>query len=123
MFAAFCVKWSKPPYIARKKVIEDKANGPAIEDDLKSIISGIILYDPKGESKQTRLEAAAVYVQSGNIYLPDPCLGKPWVNDFVEEVTVFPNGANDDQVDTFSQAILNMKGMRGSSIVGALTGR
>ena len=30
----------------------------------------------------------------------------PWVNDFIEECAVFPNGAHDDQVDAMTQALL-----------------
>jgi predicted phage terminase large subunit-like protein len=116
-------KYSQAPLITRRKYIEDAANGPAIEDELKHDIPGIILWNTKGESKVTRLEAVAGYAQSGNIYLPDPVkTNKPWVNDFVEEIASFPNGANDDQVDSFTQAILNLS-KRGGGLVGSLTAR
>jgi len=29
----------------------------------------------------------------------------PWVNDFIEECSAFPNAAHDDQVDTMTQAL------------------
>jgi predicted phage terminase large subunit-like protein len=115
-------KYSKPPLITRKKFIEDAANGPAIQDDLKHTIPGIILWSTKGESKLSRLEAVAGYVQSGNVYIPDPNLipaASVWVNDFVEEVANFPNVTNDDQVDSFTMALLNMT-KRGGGLVGSL---
>lgn len=33
-------------------------------------------------------------------------LHAPWVNDFIEECSTFPNGAHDDQVDAMTQALL-----------------
>ena len=93
------------------KVIEDKANGTAVIDTLKKEITGLIPFNPKG-SKIERANAVSPMVESGNVYLP---IYKPWTQDFVEELTSFPNGANDDQVDMFTQAMLRLdkhKGLR-----------
>ncbi len=51
-----------------------------------------------------RAVASAPYAQAGNLYLPNPTIA-PWINDYVEEFAVFPNGSNDDQVDATTQAI------------------
>ena len=88
---------------ARAKLIEDKANGPAVIQMLKNEISGLIPVNPDG-GKVVRATAASPEVEAGNIYLPDPSIAA-WVHDFVEEAAAFPNGLNDDQVDCFSQAI------------------
>jgi predicted phage terminase large subunit-like protein len=93
------------------KVVEDKANGTAVIDTLKKEITGLIPFNPKG-SKIERANAVSPMVESGNVYLP---VYKPWTQDFVEELTSFPNGANDDQVDMFTQAMLRLdkhKGLR-----------
>lgn len=92
-------KWPQ----ARAKLIEDKANGPAVIQMLRNQIPGLIPVNPDG-GKIVRAAAASPEVESGNVYLPDPSIA-PWIHDFVEEAAAFPNGLNDDQVDCFSQAI------------------
>lgn len=92
-------KWPQ----ARAKLIEDKANGPAVIQMLKREISGLIPVNPDG-GKIVRAAAASPDVEAGNVFLPDPSIA-PWVHDFVEEAAAFPNSVNDDQVDCFSQAI------------------
>ncbi|NGP45981.1 phage terminase large subunit [Bacillaceae bacterium SIJ1] len=88
---------------AKSKLIEDKANGPAVIQMLKREITGLIPVNPEG-GKVVRAQAVSPEVEAGNVYLPDPTIA-PWINDFVEETASFPNGANDDQVDGMSQAL------------------
>lgn len=88
---------------ARAKVIEDKANGPAIISMLRKKVSGVIAYTPK-DSKEARASAIAPYVEAGDVLLPAAKLA-PWVGAFVDECAAFPNGAHDDQVDGMSQAL------------------
>lgn len=88
---------------ARAKLVEDKANGPAVIATLKREIPGLIAVEPQG-SKEARAAAVSPDIEAGNVYLPDPSIA-PWVHDFVEECAAFPNGANDDQVDAMTQAL------------------
>lgn len=90
--------------LARAKLVEDRANGPAVISVLKREISGLIPVSPK-ESKESRLAAVSPQFEAGNVYFPDPSIA-PWVHDLVEELVTFPNGANDDQVDATTQALL-----------------
>ena len=83
------------------KLVEDKANGPAVIQSLKHEISGLIEVNPEG-GKMSRAAAVSPEVEAGNWYLPHPGIA-PWVLDFVEECASFPNGAHDDQVDAWSQ--------------------
>jgi len=92
-------KWPQ----AKAKLVEDKANGSAVIDLLKREISGLIPINPQG-GKVVRATAIAPYIEAGNVYLPDPSIA-PWAHDLVEEFSAFPNGANDDQVDSASQSI------------------
>lgn len=101
-------KWPK----AKRKLIEDKANGTAVIQMLQREISGLIPVEPEG-GKEARANAVSPEVESGNVYLPDP-EGAPWVNDFVEEASAFPNGANDDQVDGMTQALNRLGGKKES---------
>ena len=104
-FIALSAKWPK----AHRKLVEDKANGPAIIASLKDTISGIVPITPK-ESKQARANAVTTFWEAGNVFLPHPDLA-PWVNrDFIPELLRFPTDAHDDQVDAMTQALNDLKG-------------
>ena len=94
------VKMSKkyPQCIA--KLVEDKANGPAIMRLLRGKISGIIAVSVKG-SKEARLHSVAPTIEAGDVYIPEGAMGDA----LIEEVGTFPNSAFNDQVDTLSQAL------------------
>lgn len=94
--------------LAMRKLVEDKANGPAIIDSLKKDIPGLIPVEPDG-SKLARAHAVTAQWESGNVWLPHPDIA-PWVTDFVEELTTFPAGANDDRVDAMTQALRYLYG-------------
>lgn len=91
---------------AYTKLVEDKANGAATEDQLKKDIPGVILVDPKG-GKISRANAVTPFLRAGNVLLPKASV-KPWVANFVDECSNFPNGSNDDQVDSMTQALLEI---------------
>jgi predicted phage terminase large subunit-like protein len=93
-------KW--PTSVA--KLIEDKANGPAVIQMLYREIPGLLPVNPSG-GKAARAAAISPLIEAGNIYLPHPHYA-PWVHDFIEECAAFPNGAHDDQVDAMTQALL-----------------
>ena len=86
---------------AHLKLVEDKANGPAVIQSLRHEIAGFVEVNPEG-GKVSRAAAASPQLESGNWYLPHPILA-PWVEEFISECTAFPNGAYDDQVDAWSQ--------------------
>ena len=45
-------------------------------------------------------------VEAGQCYLPD---GAPWLGEFIEEFSAFPKGRHDDQVDAWSQGLLELR--------------
>ncbi len=94
----------------RAKLVEDKANGPAVIATLKSSVAGLIPVEPDG-GKEARAHAVSPDVEAGNVYLPDPEIA-PWIEDFLEEVSAFPNGAFDDQVDAMTQALRRFQARR-----------
>jgi len=98
-FRVLSARWPQ----ATLKLVEDKANGPAVIAALRRTVPGIVPEEPHG-SKEARAAAVSPLVEAGNVYLPSPELA-PWVGDFIEECAAFPNGANDDQVDAMSQAL------------------
>jgi predicted phage terminase large subunit-like protein len=95
-------KWPE----AHRKLVEDKANGTAVIDALKSEIPGLIAVEPEG-GKEARAHAVSAFVEAHNVYLP---AGAPWVPGFIEEAAAFPNGAHDDQVDAMTQALNYIRG-------------
>lgn len=103
---------SHPDYKAL--LIEDKANGSAIISSLKKAVVNddgtreegvkrIIEIEPEGD-KVERAQAVAPLFKSGNVFFPDPSIC-PWINDFINELKLFPNGKNDDRVDVTTQAV------------------
>lgn len=92
--------------LARRKLIEDKANGPAIMDSLKAEISGMIPVEPDG-SKIARAHAITAEWEAGNVWLPHPDIA-PWITEWIDEVTTFPAAANDDRVDAMTQALRDL---------------
>lgn len=99
-------KWPQ----AGAKLVEDKANGPAVIQELQHEIAGLIEVTPEG-GKIARAHAVSAQAESGNIYLPHPAMTS-WVDGFVEEATAFPNARHDDQVDAMTQALHRLRGMR-----------
>ncbi len=89
---------------AGSKYIENKANGSAIIDDLQSVVPGLIPVEPEG-GKESRAARMQPEVEAGNVFLPE---GAAFLDEFVEEFALFPQGANDDQVDAASQGLLKL---------------
>lgn len=85
------------------KLVEDKANGPAVINALRRKVPGLVPVEPDG-SKTARAAAVSPFVEAGNVKLPAPELA-PWVDDLIEEAQSFPRAANDDRVDAMSQAL------------------
>lgn len=100
MVKAFNERWDVPG----PKLVEDKANGPAIVSSLKNEIPGIVMYPVLGGDKIARARAYAPYAEAGHCVLPHPSIA-PWVPAFIEECATFPNATHDDQVDHWSQVM------------------
>lgn len=92
--------------LARKKIVEKKANGQAIIDTLNSVIGGFEAYDPKMESKISRANSVVPYLQSGNVWLPCKEIDKT-IDEMIEEMMKFPNSTHDDEVDAMTQYLIN----------------
>jgi predicted phage terminase large subunit-like protein len=101
---AMSAKWPQ----GNAKLVEDKANGPAIIAQLRASVPGLIPITPK-DSKYARASSVSPFVESGNVHLPDPTMA-PWIDEFVVEHGSFPNATHDDQVDATTQALHRMLG-------------
>jgi predicted phage terminase large subunit-like protein len=101
-FIDFNKKWPDTSH----KIVEKKANGAAVIKTLNQTISGIVPREPEGD-KVARMAAKSAVIESGNVYIPHPALYS-WVEEYLSEMTAFPKSAYKDQVDTTSQALMEL---------------
>ena len=87
-------------YDADTLLIEDKASGSTLIQDLPHHyqIDPIAIRPEK--DKRTRLAAVSSLIEQGLVHLPREA---PWLSEFLEEILGFPQRRFDDQVDSFSQ--------------------
>lgn len=98
------VEFSQKHDYCVRKLIEDKANGTAVINTLKSRMVGIVPIVPH-ESKEARASSVTTLWEAHNVYLPNPDKYQ-WVSrEFLPELLVFPGGKHDDQVDCMTQAL------------------
>ena len=97
-----------------KILIEEKSSGISLLQDLRA--EGVFRVEaykpPPGSDKQMRLGAQSVKFEQGKVLLPVRAL---WLEEYVIEITGFPGGKYDDQVDSTSQA-LDFLGGKGHSL-------
>jgi predicted phage terminase large subunit-like protein len=86
-----------------KVLVEDKASGTSLIQELKSeYVYCVEPYTPPpGSDKTMRLAVQAIKFENGRVYLPKDAA---WLDEYVREITIFPGGRFDDQVDSTSQA-------------------
>lgn len=85
-------------------LVEDKANGPAVEDAMSGRVSGLTMVEPMG-SKVARAHAATPYFRSRLVRFP-PAERCPIVLEVERQIVKFPKTAHDDAVDMISQALV-----------------
>ena len=96
------------------QIIEDKANGSPILQQLQDEVAGMQAYQPGTHSKFQRLESASLYMESGNVVFiktkfdmlaQDYSLTDSLKN-LTQRLLAFPFVEHDDIVDAFSQLVL-----------------
>lgn len=89
-------------YGAKNIIIEDKASGIQLIQDLKSeFVHGITEYmPPPGTDKVMRLHSQTAMFANGHVFLPR---NAPWLADYIHELTSFPGTRYADQVDSTTQ--------------------
>jgi predicted phage terminase large subunit-like protein len=83
-------------------LIEDKASGTQLIQDLKSeCMFGVTSYEPPtGTDKVMRLHAQTAMIENGLVFFPRSA---SWLPDYVHELTSFPGTKHDDQIDSTTQ--------------------
>ena len=85
-------------------VIEDKASGTQLFQELTyEGVYNIQRYQPgPNQDKAMRMFLCCNLIENGFVNLPEHA---DWLREYLDELTVFPNGKYDDQVDSTSQAL------------------
>lgn len=83
-------------------IIEKKASGQSLIQDLRLAGIPVFEYQPDRD-KVSRAHTVAALFHVGKVYVPKK---KSWAKEVMAECRQFPNGANDDYVDTVTQAML-----------------
>lgn len=83
-------------------LIEDKASGQSLIQELKAHTRLPVIATKPENDKMTRAIAASSTCEAGRIHIPDDAL---WLDNYLSELTSFPNAKHDDMVDSTSQFI------------------
>jgi predicted phage terminase large subunit-like protein len=87
-------------------IIEKKAAGAPLIYELRKIGIPLSEYTPgKGHDKIARVNAISDLFASGVVWCPET----RWADEVMEELAAFPNGDNDDLVDSSSQALIRFR--------------
>lgn len=83
-------------------LIEDKASGTQLIQELVADgVHAVTKYSPEGD-KIMRVHAQTATIENGFVHLPQEA---HWRAEYIHEVTTFPRGKYDDQVDSTAQAL------------------
>src|SRR6202049_477460 len=85
---------------ATEVLIEDKASGTQlIQELIVDGCHGVPRYQPTTD-KIMRLNSQTGVIENGFVHIPETA---PWLAEYLHEMTVFPKGKHDDQVDSTAQ--------------------
>jgi predicted phage terminase large subunit-like protein len=85
---------------AKVVLIEHKASGTQlIQELIAEGCHGVTRYQPDCD-KIMRMHAQTAMIENGFVFIPQ---NAPWLAEYLHEMTVFPNGKHDDQVDSTAQ--------------------
>ena len=92
---------------AESVIIEQKASGEPLTQEFRRMGIPVIPFIPsKGNDKFARVNAVAPLFESGAVWFP---YGESFADAVIEECASFPHGANDDFVDSMTQAMLRYR--------------
>lgn len=100
---AFLAQLRRYPQIG-VKLIEDKANGPAVIATLERKVPGLVAVNPKG-GKISRANGISYLHRSGNVYYPRSFESDNGETSHVKNMTGFPMARHDDSVDAETQML------------------
>lgn len=83
-------------------VVEDVPWARPLIQRLQQVTWGVLPFKIRGRSKINRAEAVSPLVEDGTVLIPSQ---GQWVQPFIDELALFPDGKNDDQVDVFDMLV------------------
>ena len=87
-------------------IIEAKASGLPLTHELRNIGIPVVNFTPsRGNDKVSRVHAVSPLFEAGMVWAPD----EVFADELIEEVAAFPNGENDDLVDSMTQALMRYR--------------
>src|SRR5215469_18510231 len=92
-------------------LIEDKASGQSLVQELSLTTRLPILPVKVDSDKRARAEAVTPLFEAGTIFVPESA---PWLHTYIDELTAFPVGTHDDAVDSTTQALNYLRGDNGA---------
>jgi predicted phage terminase large subunit-like protein len=98
-------------------LIEDKASGTQLIQELVGEgMHAIKRYEPTMD-KIMRMHSVTSTIENGFVHLPEKAF---WLGEYLHELTTFPMGKNDDQVDATSQALDWFKNYSTQGVYGVI---
>jgi predicted phage terminase large subunit-like protein len=83
-------------------LIEDKASGTQlIQEMIQEGLHAVTRYQPQSD-KIMRMHAQTAMIENGFVHLPKEAA---WLAEYLHELTAFPKGKHDDQVDSTAQML------------------
>lgn len=114
-------------FIPNQVLIEDKASGQSLVQAFKRKTRLPVKAVKIDRDKTARLNAVSGYFEAQRVWLPN---NEAWVTDveggYIDEMTTFPTGTHDDQVDSTTQFFLEIVLRREAAlgiIQGSIVGR
>lgn len=87
-------------------LVEDKASGQSLIQEMQRNTRIPVLPVKVDSNKVARANSVTPLVEAGKVLLPE---NAPWLFDYIEELSAFPNAEHDDQVDSTTQALSFMR--------------
>jgi predicted phage terminase large subunit-like protein len=90
-------------------LVEDKAAGISLIQDLQRAHLPVRAYNPGRADKTQRLNIVSNIIANGRVWIPEsgnhPGYVKDWAEGMVSQICSFPESAHDDYVDAMTQAL------------------
>ena len=105
-----------PPIKPRKAdriIVENKASGQSLLQDLRMANVPVFAYNPGKADKISRAHQTAPTLELGLLWIPEskktPGTAVSWAQPFLRQIEKFPNDVHDEYVDCMSQCIIYLK--------------
>ena len=94
-------------------LVEQKASGQSLLQDLRQANIPAIPYNPGNADKINRAHQVAPILELDCVYIPEsnknPGQFVTWARDFIDQLTKFPRAEHDEYVDCFTQALILLR--------------